>query len=88
VNYNICASFRFPVSNRVWWEAKGNRVSDRMETEWLSGEDRPGVYEMAFMKPKTAKYFVVVQGIKAGKDNKAVESFTARGYKIWGWGKC
>jgi hypothetical protein len=43
---------------------------------------------MEFVKPKTAKYFVVVQGIIAGKDKRAVESFPARGYKIWGWGKC
>jgi hypothetical protein len=49
---------------------KGNCVSDRMETEWLSGEESPGVYEMTFVKPKTANYFVVVQGFIAGKDNK------------------
>ena len=67
---------------------KGNCVSDRMETEWLSGEESPGVYEMAFVKPKTVKYFVVLQGIIAGKDDKTVESFTARGYKIRGWGRC
>jgi hypothetical protein len=53
-----------------------------METEWLYGDESLGVYEMEFVKPKTAKYFLVVQGIKAGKDNKAIESFTARGYKI------
>jgi hypothetical protein len=72
----------------LFLDGRGNCVSERMETEWLSGEESLGVYEMEFVTPKTAKYFLIVHGIKAGKDNKAVESFTARGYKIWGWGKC
>jgi hypothetical protein len=72
----------------LFLDGKGNCVSDRAETEWLSGKESLGVYEMEFVKPKTAKCFVVVQGIIAGKDNRAVESFPARGYKIWGWGRC
>jgi len=37
---------------------------DRMETDWISMDEGTGVYQMDFVVPKGAKYFLVVVGIK------------------------
>ena len=59
---------------------------DRMETDWISMDEGTGVYQMDFVVPKGAKYFLVVEGVKGGRDGRGIESFEARGMRIGGWG--
>lgn len=71
----------------LFLDGKGGCMKDVMETEWLLFDEELGVYEMAFMVPKGAKYFLVVEGVKGGRDGKEAESFLGRGFRIGGWGK-
>ena len=50
-----------------------------METDWISIKAPPGVYEMECEKPKNVKYFLVIIGVKGGRDEKEIVSFGARG---------
>lgn len=71
----------------LFLDGKGNCIKDVAETEWISfGEDLAG-YEMEFEKPKNSRYFLAVAGIKAGKDEREIESFAARGFRVSEWGK-
>jgi hypothetical protein len=72
----------------LFLDGKGSCLMDMMETEWISIKEDSGVYEMGFMIPKGTKYFLVVEGVRGGRDGKAVESFLGRGFRIGGWGKC
>lgn len=63
-------------------------LTDRMETEWISADEDLGAYEMEFRIPKDAKYFLVVEGVRGGRDGREIESFAARGMRIGGWGEC
>ena len=74
------ASVLFFIEKNVW-------VMDRMETDWISMGEGAGVYQMDFVIPKGAAYFLVVTGVKGGRGGEAIESFAARGYKICEWGK-
>lgn len=72
----------------LFLHGKGGCVREVMETEWILFKEDLGVFEMDFMIPKGARYFLVVEGVKAGRDGREVESFEARGMRIGGWGKC
>lgn len=69
-------------------DGKRGCLTYRMETEWISTDEDLGVYEMAFIVPKGTKYFLIVEGVKGGRDEREIESFAARGIRIGGWGKC
>ena len=71
----------------LFLDEKGGCVRDVMETEWISLQEDLGVYEMEFIGPKEAKYFLVVEGVKGGRDGREVESFEGRGMRIGRWGK-
>jgi hypothetical protein len=71
----------------LFFDGKEKWTTDRMETEWISFHEHSGVYEMEFKKPKGAKYFLAIAGAKAGRDEKEIKNFRARGYRICGWGK-
>ena len=71
----------------LFLDGKGGCLMDRMETEWISFKEDLGVYEMEFVIPKGAKYFLVVEGVKGGRDGREVESFEGRGMRIGAWGK-
>jgi hypothetical protein len=68
----------------LFLDGKGGCVKEVMETEWISFDEDLGVYEMEFLVARGAKYFLVVEGVKAGRK---VESFGGRGYRVCGWGK-
>ena len=71
----------------LFLDGNGNCVSDVIETEWILFDEALGAYEMEFKKPKGSKYFLVVAGVKGGKEGKEIERFGARGYRISGWGR-
>lgn len=71
----------------LFLDGKGGCIKDVVETEWILFDEESGVYEMGLLIPKGAKYFLFVEGVKGGRDGKAVESFLGRGFRIGGWGK-
>jgi hypothetical protein len=71
----------------LFLDGKGRCNSDKMETEWISLKGALGVYLFEFEMPKGARYFLVMAGIKGGKDEREVERFGARGWRVCGWGK-
>lgn len=73
--------------NVLFLDGKGGCVRDVMETEWISFDESLGIYEMEFVIPQGAKYFLLVEGVKGGRNGSGVELFAARGYCIGGWGK-
>jgi hypothetical protein len=71
----------------LFLDGNGNCVEAVIETDWISFDEALGTYEMEFEKPRGAKYFLVVAGVKGGRDEKLIERFAARGYRISGCGK-
>ena len=59
----------------LFFDGKGGCVREVMETEWISFEEDLGIYEMEFEIPKGAKYFLIVEGVKGGRDGRGIESF-------------
>lgn len=72
----------------LFLDGSGNCVGDVIETDWISFDETLGAYEMKFKRPKGAKHFLVVAGVKGGREGKEIERFGARGHRISGWGKC
>jgi hypothetical protein len=72
----------------LFLDGKGRCTSDRIETEWISFKDDLGVFEFAFERPERARYFLIVAGVKGGRDEREIESFNAKGWRVCGWGKC
>jgi hypothetical protein len=72
----------------LFLDENGNCAGDMIETDWISFDEALGAYEMEFERPKGAKHFLVVAGVKGGREGKEIERFGARGYRISGWGKC
>lgn len=70
----------------LFFDSNGNCVNDKMETDWISIKAPPGVYEMECEKPKNVKYFLVIIGVKGGRDEKEIVSFGARGIGLLGGG--
>ena len=68
-------------------DGKGNCVPEKMKTDWFSYEASPVVWKTEFEKLKGADYFLVVEGVTAGKKNKPIENFASAGYRICQWGK-
>lgn len=85
---NVKASEYLCELSVLFFNGKSVWVMDRMETNWISFDEAPGVYEMDFMIPRGGKYFLVVASVKGGRDKKEIESFGARGYFICDCGKC
>lgn len=79
--YLFEASILFLNGKHIW-------VMDRIETDWISMDEQKGIYQMDFGIPAGTKYFLVVTGVKGGREGEAIESFAAKGYRLFNWGKC
>jgi hypothetical protein len=65
-----------------------NWINETGQIGWMRMEKVLQTHRMNIRKPKGAKYYLMVMGLRGGIDGCAIELFTATAYRVVGWGRC